>query len=560
MTKFYRSFGIKFAAVVGFLAMVMAVLFGVTGPDGPILACDVAWLDGFTGHAVLASGAAAATVPDDVRKAIETQIDAIKARLGIKEKPADPPVSSDGAVGIPVEQVQVMLNDTAKLAAEAAVKAYREAPTVEAEYNAPNIITDISHWKYDNVKAADIDFMIELLNCASSLGIKANRPATEAAYKALAHRIHSNEVKETPHLVLAAKAFRDATKGAIKANEIAHSTLATAGDEWIGVAYSSDLWEAIRQEVFLVQKMPTFEFPDGVESLVIPIEGADPTWYNVAQATAMSNATTGIATNTVTASKMGTDKRTMTLGKLGARTLFAGELTEDSVLPYVAQLRSQIQVSGAEYLEAAILDGDTDTTATTNINHIGGTPDATDWFTVFNGLRKLAIITNTANKRDGGTLAAADFLATLKLMGTNGKNALGHQKRIEFILDNSTFWKALELDEVKTRDVFSNPTLENGYLGNLWGYVVRPSGQICRAGNGLSNSDGKVDQTTTSNNTKGTLLAVRYDQCRIGFRRRMALETTRIAAADATEIVALMRLGFQTRDNEAVALSYNLTV
>jgi hypothetical protein len=40
----------------------------------------------------------------------------------------------------------------------------------------------------------------------------------------------------------------------------------------------------------------------------------------------------------------------------------------------------------------------------------------------------------------------------------------------------------------------------------------------------------------------------------------MTIETTRVAAADATEIVAMMRAGFSYRDTEASAISYNLTV
>jgi hypothetical protein len=40
----------------------------------------------------------------------------------------------------------------------------------------------------------------------------------------------------------------------------------------------------------------------------------------------------------------------------------------------------------------------------------------------------------------------------------------------------------------------------------------------------------------------------------------MTIETTRVAAADATEIVALMRFGLTQRDTEASAISYNITV
>ena len=41
----------------------------------------------------------------------------------------------------------------------------------------------------------------------------------------------------------------------VKANEINQSTLANYGDEWVGVAYSGQLWQAIRHETFVLDKL-----------------------------------------------------------------------------------------------------------------------------------------------------------------------------------------------------------------------------------------------------------------------------------------------------------------
>jgi hypothetical protein len=230
------------------------------------------------------------------------------------------------------------------------------------------------------------------------------------------------------------------------------------------------------------------------------------------------------------------------------------------MLPFVSQLQRQIAVAGAEYLESAVIDGDTATAGTTNINDIAGTPAATDWFMTVDGFRKLALVTNTNNSRDGGVLGVEDFLETLKLMGTAGINGLDRQ-RVCFIIGPNEHYKALELDEIKTQDVFSRPTLENGRLSGIWGYDVMLSGSMCKASaSRLSNTAGKIDVDTTTNNTKGSILAVRKDHWLFGYRRRMQIETTRVPAADATEIVALMRFGLLNRDNEASAITYNLTV
>jgi hypothetical protein len=66
------------------------------------------------------------------------------------------------------------------------------------------------------------------------------------------------------------------------------------------------------------------------------------------------------------------------------------------------------------------VDGDVATTASTNINDVDTTPTSTDAFLMANGFRALAIRINTANVRTAGGLTVADYLETLKLMGTAG--------------------------------------------------------------------------------------------------------------------------------------------
>lgn len=443
-----------------------------------------------------------------------------------------------------------------------AVKAQADkTPVNDPGYAAPNVVMNNDHWKYDNIDTADLAFGVEFLKSAAASRMSRDgryaREATPTAYKALAMRLESEEARKDKNF---APAYQALKATGLKTNEIAQSTLASYGDEWAGVAYSGSLWEKVRQETFILNRVPQVEFPAGAESMVIPLEGTDPVWYKVAQAASLTSNPGGIPTNTVTASVLGTANTSMTLSKMGARVLWTGELEEDSVLPYVAQLRAQLAVSAAEYLEHAIIDGDTATGASTNINAIDTTPAGSEAFLLWNGFRKIPLVTLTANSRDGGALDVGDFLETVKLMGTGGRAAV-KKDRIGFIIDNLTHYKALELDEIKTRDVFGGATIESGQLSGIWGYQVFVSGQICRGGNGLSNTAGKVDADTAGNNTKGQILAVRWDRWMFGWRRRMTLETTRIPAADSTEIVALMRAGLvYSNSDDCAAVSYNLTV
>ena len=423
---------------------------------------------------------------------------------------------------------------------------------------AVNVVADTEHWRYDNVASTDLAFTIGVLETAKMRG-QSRGGASLGAIKALARRMDSAETLASESGRKAAHAYKSAGYGNIKANEIAQSTLASYGDEWVGVYHSGGMWESIRHETAIVSRIPSMEVPQGAESVIIPLESTDPTWYKVAQAASLSANPGGIPTNTVTASTLGTANTTLTLGKMGARVLWTGEMEEDAVLPYVAQLRMQLAVSAAEYLESAVIDGDTETGAATNINDIADTPGGTEYWLLTNGFRKLALITNSANARDGGALTSSDFLETVKLMGVGGSNA--DVARTAFIIPHAVHWKALELADVKTRDVFSGATIEAGRLSGIYGYPIYVSHhmhkpQVSR----LANTAGKIDLNTAGNNTTSAILAVRFDQWMLGWRRRMTLETTRVPAADSTEIVALMRWGMIYRDTEASAISYNITI
>jgi hypothetical protein len=67
------------------------------------------------------------------------------------------------------------------------------------------------------------------------------------------------------------------------------------------------------------------------------------------------------------------------------------------------------------------------------------------------------------------------------------------------------------------------------------------------------------DLDTASNNTTGSILAVRWDQWRFGYKRMMNFEIQREPLSDSTLIVVNMRVGMINRDNEASAISYNVT-
>ena len=460
--------------------------------------------------------------------------------------------------------------EAAKLKAtgDEAVEAYKKELAIKAN-RLPTLGQDVhiarygDTRRYDNLDVGEHALLVQMLESAQYVR-PGNQRASDACMKALALKIESEAEKgEAANLAnFALKALP------IKANEINRTTLASYGDEWIGVAYSHDLWEKIRAGSWVMDRLMSqgrvVSIPDGYESGVIPLESADPTWYKIAQA---STATSGRPDVTVTASKVGTAQQTIAIAKMGCRAMYAGEMTEDSLIGWIVQARRQIVESGQEQFAHAIINGDTETGGTTNINDILGTPAGTEVFMLVDGFRKLPLITNTANARSGGALADTDFLETVKLLGGAGKNARD-QAAVTLIVDGNVYWKALEMATVKTKDVWTNATLESGKLTGIWGFELKPSWMmhfdesvsITGAYELKVNSAGKLDIDTAANNTLGAILAVRWDQWAIAWKRRMTLETSRWPESDTNQIVAIARWGLKYRDTEASSISYNVSV
>lgn len=503
---------------------------------------------------------------DDESAELETVGDAV-----VKAVKANDPDKSANLDTITSREVKPMSDNTPDLVAllqniqskldaqDAAIKALGDKPAKQDDpgvaAKAPMIGKFGNLRRFDNYTTNDLAF-------ASSVLKSAGREPSADLVRAMAVRIVNGEKGEGAE---AAKAMLE-SKGvvdAVKANELNYSTQANYGDEWVGVSYATELWRNIRTDSPILSRLRQVEVPQGTESVTIPVAGSSPTFYKVAQATAQ-DANPGAITRTATTAKLGTASKSLPVGKLGGSTYYSAEMVEDSLIPWVAEIRADFEAESREIIEHVLIDGDTETGASTNINDIAGTPAGTEAFMLLNGFRKLCLVTNTANSRNGGAITEADFLETVKLMGLGGKNAF-ERNAVGFICDLHTFWKSLDLSVFKTRDVYSRPTIEGGVMMMPFGYELIGTPNMHRANQdatyGLkANSAGKVDLDTASNNSTGALLAVRWDQWRFGWKRQATFETLRVPGADAFEVYLYLRFGLVNRDNEASAISYNLTV
>jgi HK97 family phage major capsid protein len=282
----------------------------------------------------------------------------------------------------------------------------------------------------------------------------------------------------------------------------------------------------------------------------LPISGTDPTVYYVPETQDESELTLGSA-NPIPDSPIGSGKVTLTAKKLALRVGFSAELVEDTAIPLIALYREQALRVMADALDHVLLNGDTESGATGNINSDNAAPSGTVKYLAFDGLRKLPLVTNTSNKKDGNGAPSVALLRETRFL-MDARYAL-RPKDCAWVVDGSTYAKLLSLSEVATVDKFGpHATVLTGEIAKLDGVPILVSAEMP-----LTQADGKAD---TTGNTKGQALCVFRPGWVVGYRRRVAATMDYLPYYDAYQMVATVRLAFARFDTEAASVLYNLTV
>jgi hypothetical protein len=233
---------------------------------------------------------------------------------------------------------------------------------------------------YDTLDAMDLLHGYVLLRSA-----KGFQGVTERYSNALAHKISK------------------AGLTALKSDELTYSTQVGFGDEWVPDLWSAQIWNKARLENVILPLFRSIEMPSNPFEL--PIEGTDPTVYFVPETKNEADQTIAGSGNPIPDSKVGSGKVTLDAKKLALRVGFSAELVEDAIVPVLNIYREQAMRAITDSIDCVLLNGDTEPGATGNINSDNGAPAATARYMAFNGLRKLGLITNTANRTDGANAA-----------------------------------------------------------------------------------------------------------------------------------------------------------
>lgn len=410
----------------------------------------------------------------------------------------------------------------------------------------------------------DVEMLHDILNAAHESGISKRGPSEELAktFEAISAGKYvstalarADDERHLLELHRSGRLDRVGYRRAMLAMDTAESGF---GSQLIGAQYVSELWEAARRESRVFNLIDSFEMQH--PTAYLPVEVDIPEMQFVAENTANNASEYGTV-------KTGSQRVQVDAKKFVLHQMWSGEMEEDSIIPFIPFLRRQAGLGIAHYSDSLVLNGDTTNAATGNVNLDDADPADTKYYLAFDGIRHASLVDNTGNAVD-----AAGAVTLAQLGGLRGKMLdltrlvdWGHPtdpNDLVYVSDPETADKIAQIDEVLTVDKYGpQATVLNGELARILGHPHIGSMAVSK-----TEADGKVS-TTGANNTKGQVVAFNRRGYKVGWRRRVMVETERLPARDQTRIVYSLRLGFgrftptgAASGIESAAVLYNLTI
>jgi hypothetical protein len=311
------------------------------------------------------------------------------------------------------------------------------------------------------------------------------------------------------------------------------------GAEFVPTGFSQELINQFRQNLRVSPVFRHIAMPTPIYKL--PVEGNPATAYLVPENTADTGQTS------ITASQPGTAGVTFTAVSIGAATRVSKELTQDSIVPLVPMIQSNLLRGLGNGLESALINGDT-----TNTHQDSDTTGATDVRKAFKGLRKLALA-NGYSVDFSGSVSLANVRKLRTKMGMYGIDP----SQLVLLVGNSGYIQLLSLAEVVTVDKYGpSATVLTGEIGKIDGISIVVTPYMRED----LNASGVFDNTTK---TKTAMIMVNRSAFLVGDRQTIELDQTdEPKVYRQNTILADMRVDFQSAfaiaSNPTVAIGYNI--
>jgi hypothetical protein len=406
--------------------------------------------------------------------------------------------------------------------------------------------TVISNMKtqFHDMDAGDMAFLYEVRRQGKNprhMGIEFEREMADKAFKAYS----ADKLKLEPEV---------ARKVAMKL-DFNNTSVAGDGANWVPDLWSSILWMRVRIDNNVAKNVEVFQMPS--PTFEYPIESTDPTVYAVGESDTDAEQT--LATNVFTRSKLTVSKLQFTAKKTGLQVGFSTEIEEDSIIPFIPQLRAQAVRAFANSIDNNILNSDS-TTGTGNINYKGANTSAAATsnflFGGGQGMRYNALVTNTnmlANFAGGIPTLAGIRLTRFKMLSATNTYGINPEDLV-IITDPYTYGKFLAIDEINVyMNNGRNATVNTGIVPAIDGTEVYASAELA-----LTDSTGYA--LASGAGTLGNFVIFAKPAWKVGYVRQVMTDVSYVPWNDSYILTMTARYAIGKKDTVASAVGYNILV
>lgn len=341
-----------------------------------------------------------------------------------------------------------------------------------------------------------------------------------------------------------------------KANETVHSTNTGYGAEHIPAeVYKQGIIDLIPQRSRLLPLLPGnhgSNLPKTMTTGVIGLSVSDLLFQG------KSEWTTGTGSQTEddhSQQKPATKKVTLTQKSFICEVDISDEQLRYNAANTENYVKERIAQAAAFTVDMLIMNGDSETGGTGNVNSDDGAPTAgTYYLQIDGGIRERAI--NSSYTVNVGTLAIGDYADILSKLGEYAERP----EDCLFIQPVKVSTKTKQIAEFLTyQNSADKATVQSGIIPTPFGVDI-----LQHRGVPLTEADGKVS-TTPASNTVGQILCLYKPAVQYGFGQEFTLEVVRVAGY-GYRLVATFDFAFKIVDSEAsltnptVAAGINVTV
>lgn len=405
---------------------------------------------------------------------------------------------------------------------------------------------------YHNMSAEDMAFVFEVRRQGKrprEMGIEFQREMAEKAMKAY----QADKLDLVPEV---------ARKVAMKL-EFNNTSVAGDGASWVPDLWSSILWMRVRIDNNVAKNVEVFQMPS--PTFEYPIESTDPTVYSVGESDTDAEQT--LATNVFTRSKLSVTKLQFVAKKTGLQVGFSTEIEEDSIIPFIPQLRAQATRAFANSIDSNLINSDS-TTGAGNINYKNANTSAVSTanflFGGGNGMRYNALISNTNVLTSfAGGIPTLSGIRTARFKMLSATQAYGiNPEDLVMITDPFTYGKFLSIDEINVyMNNGRNATVNTGLVPDIDGTPVYASQELALADNtGYALSTNYPNVGTPSSTNLGNFVIFAKNAWKVGYVRQVMTDVSYVPWNDSYILTMTARYAIGKKDTIASAVGYNIMV